>query len=162
MKKIYFLLMSALVAYCGNTVAAQDVYVYKGESLTPVSTLKNVQKITFGDASVDFLLDSGESTQFTLDALDYFLFYDRAQVVGITEATAVSGISVACNGDVVSVESTETLTGVGIYSIEGVKIAAVKPTGKNATYSLAGSPDGVYLVKVEAGGKTVTQKVIKK
>lgn len=54
MKKNYIPILLAFAAYCGNSAAAQDVYVYKGEGLDPVSTLKNVQRITFADAQIEF------------------------------------------------------------------------------------------------------------
>ncbi len=45
MKKNYIPILLAFAAYCGNSAAAQDVYVYKGEGLDPVSTLKTYREL---------------------------------------------------------------------------------------------------------------------
>lgn len=163
MKKNYIPILLAFAAYCGNSAAAQDVYVYKGEGLDPVSTLKNVQRITFADAQIEFLLDNGESTNFSLDQLDYFTFFDRKDAsVGIADVTTDKNVNVSCDGDIVTVESVGKISGVEIFSVEGIKMADVKPDGNYAKYSLAPYANGIYLVRVIVDGKAVTQKIIKK
>lgn len=162
MKKNYILFLVSLVTFCINTATAQNVYVYKGTDATPVSTLQNVDKITFGETSVDFLVESGNTTFFALDDLDYFLFYDREQYVGITEIAGNKNARISCVNDVVTIESDENIASANIYTTDGIIIASAKPNANTATLSLAKYSKGIYIIKVEAGGKTITQKLIKK
>lgn len=155
-------LLAALAACCGNTAAAQDVFVYKGAGLDPVKSLANVRCIVFADAGVEFRLADGGSESFALDGFDYFTFFDRREAVSIADVSAGNSVSVACDGESVIVESSGNISGVEICSAEGVKIAAAKPSGKSVRFSLSPYASGVYLVRVTADGKAVLKKIIKK
>lgn len=162
MKKLHILILLAFAAYCGNSAAAQDVYVYKGDGIKPVSTLTNVQKITFGETGIDFLLNTGVSNLFSLNDLDYFTFFDREQSVGITNVVNGKNAVIKIMGNEVIVESTDPIQSVEIYSVEGVKMNTIKPRAKSSIIPISQYPTGIYLIKVETGGKTTTQKIIKK
>lgn len=162
MKKLHIPILLTFAAFCWNSAAAQDVYVYKGDGIKPVSTLTNVQKITFGETGIDFLLDTGSSTLFPLDDLDYFTFFDREQAVGIANVVGGKNAVIKIAGNEVAVESADPIASVEIYSVEGVRINYIKPRAKYSTVPISNYPAGVYLIKVEAGGKTTTQKIIKK
>lgn len=162
MKKLHIPILLAFAAYCGNSAAAQDVYVYKGDGIKPVSTLTNVQKITFGETGIDFLLNTGVSNLFSLNDLDYFTFFDREQSVGITNVVNGKNAVIKVMGNEVIVESTDPIQRVEIYSVEGVKMNTIKPRTKSSIIPISQYPTGIYLIKVETGGKTTTQKIIKK
>lgn len=162
MKKLHIPILLVFAAYCGNSAAAQDVYVYKGDDIKPISTLTNVQKITFGETGIDFLLDTGVSNLFSLNDLDYFTFFDREQSVGITDIVNGKNAVIKIIGNEIIVESTNPIQNVEIYSVEGVKMNSIKPRAKYSIIPISQYPTGIYLIKVETGGKTTTQKIIKK
>ena len=72
MKKI---LIMALLAISGSTLAQHDIYVYTSDLYTPVLQAKSIQRIEFGETGIQVVTIDGETQTTSYDTFDYFRFY---------------------------------------------------------------------------------------
>lgn len=164
----HLLLMSFLFVVAASLSAHPDdrntFFVYLNSSDTPKAfSLDDLDKITFTDSGMQ-LWEANGTTEIDFSTFN-FLSLDEE----ITPMTAVKNLSVGKDlkiqyrkaGDVVVVEGNEPLSGVSIYDLQGRLVAADPKAAKSYRVSVAKVPRGVFFVKVAAGGKVTSQKLVK-
>ena len=130
MKKI---LIMALLAISGSTLAQHDIYVYTSDLYTPVLQAKSIQRIEFGETGIQVVTIDGETQTTSYDTFDYFRFYPTPIPTGVVAQEAKSGQQNS------------------IYSLTGVK----QETRDNL-------PAGIYIMKVNENGQKSIKKILKK
>ena len=130
MKKI---LIMALLAISGSTLAQHDIYVYTSDLYTPVLQAKSIQRIEFGETGIQVVTIDGETQTTSYDSFDYFRFYPTPIPTGVVAPEAKIGQQNS------------------IYSLTGVK----QETRDNL-------PAGIYIMKVNENGKKNIKKILKK
>ena len=130
MKKI---LIMALLAISGSTLAQHDIYVYTSDLYTPVLQVKSIQRIEFGETGIQVVTIDGETQTTSYDSFDYFRFYPTPIPTGVVAPEAKIGQQNS------------------IYSLTGVK----QETRDNL-------PAGIYIMKVNENGKKNIKKILKK
>ena len=130
MKKI---LIMALLAISGSTLAQHDIYVYTTDIYTPVLQAKSIQRIEFGETGIQVVTIDGETQTTSYDSFDYFRFYPTPIPTGVVAQEAKSGQQNS------------------IYSLTGVK----QETRDNL-------PAGIYIMKVNENGQKNIKKILKK
>ena len=130
MKKI---LIMALLAISGSTLAQHDIYVYTSDLYTPVLQAKSIQRIEFGETGIQVVTIDGETQTTNYDTFDYFRFYPTPIPTGVVAQEAKSGLQNS------------------IYSLTGVK----QETRDNL-------PAGIYIMKVNENGQKSIKKILKK
>ena len=130
MKKI---LIMALLAISGSTLAQHDIYVYTSDLYTPVLQAKSIQRIEFGETGIQVVTIDGETQTTSYDTFDYFRFYPTPIPTGVVAPEAKIGQQNS------------------IYSLTGVK----QGTRDNL-------PAGIYIMKVNENGKKNIKKILKK
>ena len=130
MKKI---LIMALLAISGSTLAQHDIYVYTSDLYTPVLQAKSIQRIEFGETGIQVVTIDGETQTTSYDSFDYFRFYPTPIPTGVVAQEAKSGQQNS------------------IYSLTGVK----QETRDNL-------PAGIYIMKVNENGQKSIKKILKK
>lgn len=130
MKKI---LIMALLAISGSTLAQHDIYVYTSDIYTPVLQAKSIQRIEFGETGIQVVTIDGETQTTSYDTFDYFRFYPTPIPTGVVAQEAKSGLQNS------------------IYSLTGVK--------QETTDNL---PAGIYIMKVNENGQKNIKKILKK
>lgn len=130
MKKI---LIMALLAISGSTLAQHDIYVYTSDLYTPVLQAKSIQRIEFGETGIQVVTIDGETQTTSYDTFDYFRFYPTPIPTGVVAQEAKSGQQNS------------------IYSLTGVK----QETRDNL-------PAGIYIMKVNENGQKNIKKILKK
>ncbi len=130
MKKI---LIMALLAISGSTLAQHDIYVYTSDLYTPVLQAKSIQRIEFGETGIQVVTIDGETQTTSYDTFDYFRFYPTPIPTGVVAPEAKIGQQNS------------------IYSLTGVK----QETRDNL-------PAGIYIMKVNENGKKNIKKILKK
>ena len=130
MKKI---LIMALLAISGSTLAQHDIYVYTSDLYTPVLQAKSIQRIEFGETGIQVVTSDGETQTTSYDSFDYFRFYPTPIPTGVVAPEAKSGQQNS------------------IYSLTGVK----QETRDNL-------PAGIYIMKVNENGQKSIKKILKK
>lgn len=130
MKKI---LIMALLAISGSTLAQHDIYVYTSDLYTPVLQAKSIQRIEFGETGIQVVTIDGETQTTSYDSFDYFRFYPTPIPTGVVAPEAKIGHQNS------------------IYSLTGVK----QETRDNL-------PAGIYIMKVNENGQKSIKKILKK
>ena len=161
MRKTLFTITASLLGLA--SASAQDVYIYKAGDPNALCGVTNVQRIEFNENDLTFFQknDSG-SFGFDLASVDYLLFYKKEIVNSIRNASNSKEINISYDGKNVSVESSNALSSVEVYTTDGVKYVALSPKSKNAKLSTVSYPAGVYIVKAVAGKEVTTTEIVKK
>ena len=81
--------------------------------------------------------------------------------VGVESVVEESPIKVACNGEVLNIASSNTITSVKVFNTAGAQVIDVNPTSSNAIISVVDLMNGVYIAQITTGGNTKTIKFIK-
>ena len=130
MKKI---LIMALLAISGSTLAQHDIYVYTSDIYTPVLQAKSIQRIEFGETGIQVVTIDGETQTTSYDTVDYVRFSPTPSPPGVVAPEAPIGQQNS------------------IYSLTGVK----QETRDNL-------PAGIYIMKVNENGQKNIKKILKK
>jgi len=172
---------------CNKISVTATVTCTKGYLSSPVTMYifprisGNVQSLT-ALSSEQVFLAAGSSQKITVTGAysspgNYFLsFYidkgvwSEQKSFDLTEAEAginnvtEAEISVSPNPatDIVTVTSPEEISLIEIYSLSGMRIAAVNPRHTEASIDVANYPAGHYAVRITTAHKTLTKRLIKR
>ena len=158
MRKTLFTITASLLGLA--SASAQDVYVYKAGD---PNALCGVQRIEFNENALSFVpKNESESKEINLADIDYLLFYNKEIVNSIRNASNSKEINISFDGESVSVESSNALSSVEVYTTDGVKYVSSSPKSKHAKLSTVSFPAGVYIVKAVAGKEVTATEIVKK
>ena len=148
MRKTLFTITASLLGLA--SASAQDVYVYKAGDPNALCGVTNVQRIEFNENALSFVpKNESESKEINLADIDYLLFYNKE-------------INISFDGESVSVESSNALSSIEVYTTDGVKYVSSSPKSKHAKLSTVSFPAGVYIVKAVAGKEVTATEIVKK
>ena len=123
----------------------------------------NVQRIEFNENALSFVpKNKSESKEINLADIDYLLFYNKEIVNSIRNASNSKEINISFDGESVSVESSNALSSIEVYTTDGVKYVSLSPKSKHVKLSTVSFPAGVYIVKAVAGKEVTATEIVKK
>lgn len=161
MRKTLFTITASLLGLA--SASAQDVYVYKAGVPNALCGVTNIQRIEFNENALSFVpKNKSESKEINLADIDYLLFYNKEIVNSIRNASNSKEINISFDGESVSVESSNALSSVEVYTTDGVKFVSSSPKSKHAKLSTVSYPAGVYIVKAVAGKEVTATEIVKK
>lgn len=161
MRKTLFTITASLLGLA--SASAQDVYVYKAGVPNALCGVTNVQRIEFNENALSFVpKNKSESKEINLADIDYLLFYNKEIVNSIRNASNSKEINISFDGESVSVESSNALSSVEVYTTDGVKYVSLSPKSKHVKLSTVSYPAGVYIVKAVAGKEVTATEIVKK
>lgn len=145
MRKTLFTITASLLGLA--SASAQDVYVYKAGVPNALCGVTNVQRIEFNENALSFVpKNKSESKEINLADIDYLLFYNKEIVNSIHNASNSKEINISFDGESVSVESSNALSSIEVYTTDGVKYVSSSPKSKHAKLSTVSFPAGVYQI----------------
>ena len=161
MRKTLFTITASLLGLA--SASAQDVYVYKAGVPNALCGVTNVQRIEFNENALSFVpKNKSESKEINLADIDYLLFYNKEIVNSIRNASNSKEINISFDGESVSVESSNALSSIEVYTTDGVKYVSLSPKAKHVKLSTVSYPAGVYIVKAVAGKEVTATEIVKK
>ena len=161
MRKTLFTITVSLLGLA--SASAQDVYVYKAGVPNALCGVTNVQRIEFNENALSFVpKNKSESKEINLADIDYLLFYNKEIVNSIRNASNSKEINISFDGESVSVESSNALSSIEVYTTDGVKYVSLSPKSKHVKLSTVSYPAGVYIVKAVAGKEVTATEIVKK
>ena len=161
MRKTLFTITASLLGLA--SASAQDVYVYKAGVPNALCGVTNVQRIEFNENALSFVpKNKSESKEINLADIDYLLLYNKEIVNSIRNASNSKEINISFDGESVSVESSNALSSIEVYTTDGVKYVSLSPKSKHVKLSTVSYPAGVYIVKAVAGKEVTATEIVKK
>lgn len=161
MRKTLFTITASLLGLA--SASAQDVYVYKAGVPNALCGVTNVQRIEFNENALSFVpKNKSESKEINLADIDYLLFYNKEIVNSIRNASNSKEINISFDGESISVESSNALSSIEVYTTDGVKYVSLSPKSKHVKLSTVSYPAGVYIVKAVAGKEVTATEIVKK
>jgi hypothetical protein len=162
MKKAGFFLLLSMLFVGATPVQSNDLYVYKNDGSKSNYSLDIVQKLTF--VGTDLLVNKTDGSTALVSFTDLrFFSLKEFNFTGIATPETKVAISVYPNPIVadVTVKSTKTITGLGLYDLRGQKLLQLHPESLEATVPLAAYPAGLYLLQVADESGITIKKIIK-
>ena len=151
MKKLLFII--SLLAIAGTATAQHMVVETAGGN--EVFTLDNLKQITFNGTTVNIEQSNGAKSSASMGDIKRIYFDDMSSIADIN----------AQGGDLVEYLShddiainSEAGSMVTVYSLTGAQLLTRRIDTQGETISIAGLPQGIYIVK--ANGRTT--KIIKR
>ena len=151
MKKLLFII--SLLAIAGTATAQHMVVETAGGN--EVFTLDNLKQITFNGTTVNIEQSNGAKSSASMGDIKRIYFDDMSSIADIN----------AQGGDLVEYLShddiainSEAGSTVAIYSLTGAQLLSRRIDTQGEAISIAGLPQGIYIVK--ANGRTT--KIIKR
>ena len=152
MKKLLFII--SLLAISG-TATAQHMVVETAGHEDKVITIENLKQITFDGTTVNIELTDGSNSSASMDYIERIYF---GNLSAIADINAQSGNLVEyLSNDEIAINSEAGST-VAIYSLTGAQLLTRRIDTQGETISIAGLPQGIYIVK--ANGRIT--KIIKR
>ncbi|GHT73446.1 hypothetical protein AGMMS50262_04570 [Bacteroidia bacterium] len=156
-----FLLLGMLLG--AMPVKSQSLFVYTTSSTTPEESflLSDVQELTFSGTSV--VVNHKFDGPITFTALKFFSLKNFESTGIAPNPKTEVAISVYPNPAVtdVIVHSTTTITGLGLYNLQGQKLLQLYPESLEATVPVASYPSGLYMLQVADESGITIKKIIK-
>ena len=152
MKKLLF--MISLLALTG-TATAQHMVVEKSGAENEVITLGALKQITFNGTTVNIEQTNGTKSSASMGDIERIYFADLSSIADINSqeenlVTYISTDEIAINSNGGSL--------VAIYNLTGAQLLIRRIDTQGEAISIAGLPQGIYIVK--ANGRTT--KIIKR
>lgn len=140
-----------------------NFYVYtKGVTNANIYSLDNLDKLTFDDNAMSVWTSAGR-TDYAYSDIALLTFREEMKPSGIETLTI--GLDVLISYDresmLVSVQSSKPLTGLSVFDLQGRMVSSLRLQGDQLQLSLAGLPQGVYVVKAQGAGFGKSVKIIK-
>lgn len=155
------LLAAACLMVSGLTAMGNDVFVYDGTHAEPIQSMNDVKKITFTENAITLVGADGTETTVDFTAFSYFTFV-KEEMSGIEDVAKGGDIAVTVRGGMLDVNATEPIARVEMYSMQGQRMLSLAPDAASVSESIAHCANGIYIVKVVAGGNEKVQKIIKR
>ena len=165
MKVFVFLMGLAIVIPLSTSAADSDnMYVHLRSSSTPVQfVLDNLDKITFGKTVMMVWTSPTNKSEYAYTNVKQLTFSETGSL-GFDQPeieTKQMGISYDRQTLQLTIRAQESIVHVAVYDLQGRMMLGQKANGIEAQLSLAGIPQGVYIVRAIIGGKGVSKKIVK-
>lgn len=168
MNKPFILLIGCL--FLGGTIFAanpddgDNMYVFtKGVSQATVYSLDNLDKLTFSSTAMSVWTNNGKK-DYAFSGISLVTFRETMKPTGVemlmNDDNSVQ-ISYDREAQVVHVVSAKSLTSVQVCDLQGRIVAKVGKTSNDVRLSLAGLPNGIYIVRSFGDGYGKSMKLIK-
>ncbi len=161
MKKNKLFIMGLLGSLSALPSQAQDIYLYKTGEYTKYTFLESVVKLTLAPDQLVVSKADQTTENISYDTFDYMRFYKTPIPTGINEAKTENGVRIHVAGRTVEVSSQDPMSLVEICSVDGVCRTSLRPESTRVSIPFDAYQKGVYLIKVEAAGKTTVRKIKK-
>jgi hypothetical protein len=159
-----FALLSCLFFAGVTTVKSSDLYFQKTDGSHVSYSTNELRKIEFRNDLLAVHLKSVEDA-ITISYTDLQYFNLKNSATSLAQVSA-SSLEVYPNpvADAVTVSSSQAITGLNLYNLQGQQILQLSPAGvKTVDVSVVALPAGVYFLRVtDEAGNVSTQKIIKK
>ena len=151
MKKLLFII--SFIAIAGTATAQHMVVETAGGN--EVFTLENLKQITFNGTTVNIEQSNGEKSSASMGDIKRIYFDDMSSIADINAqdnnlVEYLSHDEIAINSQAGSI--------VTIYNLTGAQLLTRRIDAQGETISIAGLPQGIYIVKAEER----TTKIIKR
>ena len=102
-------------------------------------------------------------TDYAYSDIALLTFREEMKPSGIETLTIGNDVQISYDRDamLVSVLSTKPLTALSVFDLQGRRVASLQHQGDQLQLSLAGLPQGVYVVKAQGAGYGKSVKIIK-
>ena len=167
MKKVLICAVSlALFQVTALAFAPEDgdnFYVYtKGASKAVVYSLDNLDKLTFGDTAMSVWTNAGKR-DYAYGDITLLTFRKGVAPLGVISQSVGNDIKIGYDRDamLVSVESPNQVKSLTAFDMQGRKVGIMRHSNGKLQLSLAGLPQGVYVVKAQGEGFGKSVKIIK-
>ena len=141
-----------------------NFYVYtKGTSKAVIYSLDNLDKLIFDDTSMSVWTNVGK-TDYAYCDISLLTFRDGVKpIAGIELLTINNDIQINYDRETmqVSVQSIKPLTSLIAFDMQGRIVGRLRNNGNSQQLSLAGLPQGVYIVKAQGAGFENSVNIIK-
>lgn len=153
------ILAGLCLSFVSGMAFGSDIYVYNEAGTDPIKLIKDVKKLTFTETSMTV---TTSETEETVNFVDFSHFTFQPEKEGaVTELQSDGEVKVFAVGNTLVVKSTQTVTDVAVWSMQGSKLIEMQPM-QNEADCFIDIPAGIYLVKVVAGNKESVHKIIKR
>ena len=151
MKKLLFII--PFLAFAGTATAQHMVVETAGGN--EVITLDNLKQITFNGTTVNIEQTDGTNSSTLMGSIERIYFSDLSSISDINsnEENLVEYLS----GDEIAINSEAGST-VAVYNLTGVQLLIRRIDAQGERISIAGLPQGIYIVKANE----ITTKIIKR
>ena len=164
LKQIVLMLVAFLsvVSIQAQTADYMNVYLSSQGSFQSIN-IDEIDKITFPSEDEVNIVISGVVTPMAIDNIEVITFGDtNITAIEDNEAeVAEIDITYLSGSGEVRITSPEAINLVQFYNMQGVLMQSLTPGVETATFDVSGYPNGIYIVAVQANGKTATKKIIK-
>ena len=151
MKKLLFII--PFLAFAGTATAQHMVVETAGGN--EVITLDNLKQITFNGTTVNIEQTDGTTSSASMGSIERIYFSDLSSIADIN---AQGGNLVEyLSFDEIAINSEAGST-VAIYNLTGVQLLIRRIDAQGERISIAGLPQGIYIVKANE----ITTKIIKR
>ena len=152
MKKLLFIL--SLFAFAG-TATAQHMVVEKIGTENEIISLSTLKQMTFNGTTVNIEQTDGTKSNASMGDIERIYFADMSSIADINSqneclVTYLSSDEIAINSNCGSM--------VAIYSLTGAQLLTRRIDTQGEAISIAGMPQGIYIVKANER----TTKIIKR
>ena len=158
-RKTFILCIASLL--CTATVKSQDVYVYTTGNYTPVTTVKQVSTIIFGNSGLTLKTADGSTSDIPYELFSYFRFYETPTPLSIKKVT-LNEAGINYDGNLIAVKLQGNIDRIEIVSVTGSVLKSYCPHTDSFRFTVTDIPTGVYLVKVVCGENNYIKKIVKK
>ena len=151
-----------VVSIQAQTAEYMNVYLTSQGSFQSIN-IDEIDKITFPSEDEVNIVISGVVIPMAIDNIEFITFGDT-NITAIEENEAeVAEIEITHlrgSGEV-RIISPESINIVQLYNMQGVLMQTQTPNTTTATLDVSAYANGIYIVAVQANGKTATKKIIK-
>lgn len=148
MKKLHYFLTAALVAVSGWQANAEgeNKMVLNGENAATAIPINTITRLTFDGANMVIATADGKSQVDVLSLKS--ITFDLVDLSVESLVTADNGVTVSCNGGVVTAQAQNDLPlTVDVYALSGMRVMTANATGQ-VSVDLNPLTSGVYVIRV--------------
>jgi hypothetical protein len=152
-----------LSLFVSGAVLAQtnNLYVFNTDGTKQTFLLSEIQELTFTNAELIINKTVGDPVPVAFTVLNYFSLKDDGGVSIPTVVKATETVSVFSLDNVAVVKSTQTITRISVFNLQGKQLIRLYPASEEVNVSLASYPSGIYLIQVANENGITTKKIIK-
>ena len=164
LKQIVMMLVTfiPIVGIQAQAVDYMNVYLSSQGSFQSIN-IDEIDKITFPSEDEVNIVISGVASPMTIDNIEFITFGDT-NITAIEEneaEVAEIDITYLSGSGEVRITSPESINIVQLYNMQGVLMQTQTPNTTTATLDVSAYANGIYVVAVQANGKTATKKIMK-
>jgi hypothetical protein len=156
-----FLLLGILLLGVMPARSQSYLYVYGNDGTKQSFSMESVLTFTGTNLVVTDGVNPPVSVSFTnlrLFSLESYIFTGFSTPDTKTEVSVYPNLA----GTDVTVKSAKTITGLGLYNLQGQKLLQIQPESLEVIVPLSAYPAGLYLLQIVDESGVTIKKIIKK